>query len=160
MNAKVAKKKNITVEITIPKQLPLGEIVKKTGRKIYWLGNDNNLAQTTGEGGKIKVTFFYLGEARISDSRLAEEYKKRGLKPDFFAQLMVNIRRKKFADKYPNITHWKGEDGWYRSAYFGLRINGERFLKVDTSNPFRGMVVNLNVGEYNGKEVWFAGVKA
>ena len=93
-----------------------GDALKATGFQVC---AENNMVRAIprGEGlGKIKITFFTLDEF-LSNDQLERAYRRRGTKPDPYAQITAN-QKTGFGRMYPNGTHWKNKRGVWRSLYF------------------------------------------
>lgn len=115
-----------------------------TGRKQY---TDKSAVESIPhlEGEDVEVCFFKLGRY-LSCADLEKEYELRGLKPDPYAQAMVNEVDPVFADDHPNGSQWKDTDGNYTCVTFG-RWNDERNVYCDR-----------NDGDWNDRW-WCAGVR-
>lgn len=118
--ARVEAQSNIIVRhVRVDRTRTPKEVLAATGRSQYVT---DSVAKTMpkAEGEKTDVYFFRLGRS-VSDDDLEKEYALRGLKPaDVYSQAAVNEADPAFADKTPNGTHWKDEDGNWCFAAFGL----------------------------------------
>lgn len=110
---------------------PVG-LLRATGR-VQYVNGIVVAEMPKGEGDEVEVVFFNLG-CYVSDDILEKEYEIRGLKPaDPYSQAAVNTVDPAFADKHPNGTHWKDENGnWCYSAFD--RWGGEREVNVGQSD--------------------------
>jgi len=104
-----------------------------------------------GEGDEVEVVFFKPDlsnrKGLISDDDLEKEFDLRGLKPaDPISVAAVNEANPEFADKMPNVTHWKDKDGKWCFATF-VRWDGGRRVYVDS-----------NDGDWDGRW-WLAGLR-
>lgn len=105
------------------------------------------MSRGTGEEGDI--IFFSIG-CCVSDDDLEKEYESRGLVPaDPYSLIQVNIDDPSFADKHPNCTHWKDENGkWYYIAFNLCR--SKRYVRGDCYND------DPDRDDWDG-DWWFAG---
>src|SRR3989339_18147 len=83
----------------------------------------------TGVEENITVEFFPIRK-KASDDEVAKMLEERGLTDDPYAVCAVNEADPAFADKHPNVTHWKDADGNWCYAAFS-RNGGERVVYVD-----------------------------
>lgn len=102
-------------------------VIEKTGR-VQYVDKAVLATMPNGTGNKKKMTFFKANKF-ISPDDLAVMYKDLVLKPDPYAQAAVNEADPEFADKYPNCTQWKDENGTWCYLSF-VRYNGERGVVV------------------------------
>jgi len=99
-----------------------------TGRAQH---TDSKVVATMPKGNseEVKVVFFKVGKF-VSDDDLEKEYAGRNLVPaDPFSLAAVNEAYQAFADKYPNGTHWKDDNGNWCFAAF-VRWDDERDVYV------------------------------
>ncbi len=132
-------------KVTVNRNRSGKEALKATGRTLY-VTDDVVDTMPKGEGETAEVYFFKVGRS-LTDEELDQEYEKRGLKPaDPYSQAAVNEADPAFADKNPNGTHWRDENGkWCFAAFY--RFRGGRYVGVH-----RG-------GDRWGDIWWFAGVR-
>lgn len=122
--------------VQVDRSLSPEEALRKTSRNLY--GDDDVIAaMPRADKDEVEVFFFNLGRW-VNDDDLKKEYKKRGLEVcDPFTLAKVNKDDPNFADKYPNATHWKDEQGnWCFAAFNGWR--DDRFVRVHRDYDWRG----------------------
>lgn len=102
--------------------------------------------QSCQESDEVEVIFFKLGRL-ISNADLEKEFELRGLTPaDPYTLAAMNEADPAFANKYPNVTHWKDTTGNWCFASF-------RRWDVDRTVIVR----RIDFDWYAGW--WFAGVR-
>lgn len=112
------------------------QAIAATGRRQY-VTAEVVATMPKGAGKAVTVIFFkpdrsaYDVNGIINDDNLAKQYELNGLIPaDPFSLAAVNEADPAFADKHPNVTHWKDVNGeWCYAAFF--RWRDERGVDVN-----------------------------
>lgn len=121
----------------IERTLSPKEVLKNTGRKQYV---ENDVVETIprGMGDTKTIVLFKLDlserDGVISDDNLEKEFRLRKLKPDPYTLAKVNQDDPTFADKYPNATHWRDENGKWCYVVFRQWIDDERIVSVSRND--------------------------
>jgi hypothetical protein len=72
-----------------------------------------------GKGSEVEIEFFRKTGCWFCEDALAMEYCRQGLTPvDLLSLATANETDPLFANKYPNATHWKNEEGKWCVAMF------------------------------------------
>lgn len=105
-------------------------VLDATGRKQY-ITSSVVEGMPKGEGEEVEVVFFqpeksaYNENGWISDDNLEKQYELWGLTSvDPYSLSEVNKEDPAFADKHPNATHWKDENGNWCYTAFSLWHDG------------------------------------
>ncbi|MDD2935037.1 MAG: hypothetical protein PHX25_01025 [Candidatus Pacebacteria bacterium] len=139
----------ISFFVRVDRSLTPQEALDATGRKNWATGKVAD-EMPRGEGKLVEVVFFYCdsGIDEIKDDDLEEKYNKRNLvSADPYSVLVVNRDVPAFADKHPNVTHWKNSDGEWCYLSCGVCFDGRGVLVAQ-----RG---SLGYGGFD----WFAGLR-
>ncbi len=109
------------------------QVIAETGRRQY-VDSEVVAAMPRGQGETAKLVFFKPAKSAykngiLSCAALADEYKKRGLKPDAEALADYNKKNPEFADQMPNGCQWKDAQGNYCFVSFD-RWDDERGVHV------------------------------
>ena len=126
-------KKRIVHIVTVDRTRTPQQALDACGRRQY-VDKKVVAAMPRGTGDKAKLVYFKPGPecyegSLISCSKVAEEYKKRKLRPDPQAQIDDNAAKPEFADSTPNGCQWVDEQGNYCCASFD-RWFDERHVHV------------------------------
>jgi hypothetical protein len=90
--------------------------------------------------------YFFKLEPGVSAEEVDREYQRRGLVPDPYAQIQVNIDDRSFAADHPNATQWNTE-GKYSS-----------FIAFDHFGYQRNVIVARVDTDWH-YHMWFGGVR-
>lgn len=115
------------------------------GREKYV--NSEVLETMPTQGRKEEVVYFFPIKRAVLVEEYAHEFESRGLVPDPFAQLQVNIDDPLFADEHPNGVQWVDKDGNFCYAAIARWCGG------------RGVTVNCDERRWLCN-AWLAGVQA
>ena len=132
------------------------KVLEMTRRDHYVFDLDDAVVATMphGKGDAVDLHFFKLDRSDhrclIPSDDLENEFALRELTPDPYAQSYVNKTDPGFADKHPNVTQWKDDDGnWCSLSFYQPESGGDRFVKVDRHVHSHGF----------GDHFWFAGCR-
>ncbi len=92
-------------------QTPLQALEAFTNHKQY-LTESVVSGMPLGTDEEVTLHFFPIKKG-LSSAEFEAEFKKRNLKPDPMAQAEYNEKNPAFADRYPNVSLWKNEDGHF-----------------------------------------------
>lgn len=104
------------------------EALKATGRSQHL--NDSVVSNMPkAESDEVELVLFKIGR-EVTDEELDKEHELRGTKPaDPYSLSAINEADPAFADKCPNGTHWKDNNGKWCCVIFG-RGGVERYVDV------------------------------
>lgn len=108
------------------------------------INNDVLKGIPRGQGKKADVYFFHVDHFMERD-RLEEEYELRGLVPDPYVQVAVNLAEPDFSKKYPNISVWKQDGKWFYLSFFNWGFREE-------------IAIDIQKGRGWTNDWWFCGV--
>ena len=108
--------------IDVDRTRPPTQVIAETGRRQY-VDADVVATMPRGTGDTAKLVFFKPAQSAYKNGLLmcavlADEYKRRGLKPDAEALADYNKKNPEAADKEPNACQWVDADGKYCHATF------------------------------------------
>ena len=139
--------KIITRRVKVNRDQTPEQIVNATGRKQYVNAEVLSTMPRQGAGiEEVDVYFFNVGKY-LSIAEQEKVLAERGLVPDYYAQVQVNIDDPLFADEHPNGAQWDNKDGKAAS-----------FVTFSRWDDGRGVDVIRGGGGWND-DWWLAGVR-
>jgi hypothetical protein len=117
-----------------------------------------------GEGAEVEIVLFSVPGKDLTEEELEDEYATRNLRPvDPYSLAALNENDPEFADRHPNCTHWKDQNGAWCSIFFQWCDNERSIHLYRPDSPghkYLGVYETEDVGEYiEYDDWWFAGIR-